>query len=46
MNRLEKVKKEISEMSLDDLCFWTMIDRRLEQIGVPFEKENYDELEY
>ena len=30
----------------DNPCFWTMVDRRLEQIGIPFEKENYDELEY
>lgn len=30
----------------DNPVFWTMIDRRLEQIGIPFERENYDELEY
>lgn len=30
----------------DNPCYWTMVDRRLEQIGIPFEKENYDELEY
>lgn len=22
----------------DNPCFWTMVDRRLEQIGIPFEK--------
>ena len=30
----------------DNPCYWTMVDRRLEQMGLPFEKENYDELEY
>ena len=30
----------------DNPVFWTQVDKRLEQMGIPFEKENYDELEY
>ena len=45
----EKLVKQVNKTTdewHENPCFWTMIDRRLEQIGIPFECENYDELEY
>lgn len=42
---VDAVNKTTKEQD-DNPVFWTMIDRRLEQIGIPFERENYDELEY
>ena len=47
--RLSKLVKQVNKTTdewHENPCFWTMIDRRLEQIGIPFECENYDELEY
>jgi hypothetical protein len=46
LSRLVKSVNKTTDEWHDNPCFWTMIDRRLEQIGIPFEKENYDELEY
>ena len=47
--RLSKLIKSVNKTTdewHDNPVFWTMIDRRIEQIGIPFTKENYDELEY
>jgi hypothetical protein len=47
--RLAKLIFAINRISKewdDNPCYWTMVDRRLEQMGLPFEKENYEELEY
>lgn len=47
--RLAKLIFAINRISKewdDNPCYWTMVDRRLKQMGLPFEKENYDELEY
>ena len=30
----------------DNPVFWTQVDRRLEQMGLPFPKEDYNKLEY
>jgi hypothetical protein len=46
--RLSKLISKISELSQEhekDEVFWTHMDRRLEQMGVPFAKENYEVLE-
>lgn len=47
--RLAKLIFAINRISKewdDNPCYWTMVDRRLAQMGLPFEKENYNELEY
>ena len=46
LSRLVKSINNTTEEWHDNPVFWTDVDRRLEQIGIPFEKENYEELEY
>lgn len=37
---------DISKEWNENQIFWVDIDRRIKQIGLPFEDENYDEVEW
>lgn len=46
--RLSRLIANVSELATlheHDEIFWTHIDKRMEQIGIEFEKEDYKELE-
>ena len=46
--RCLKALRKIEELSIDrenDEVFWAHIDRYLEQIGLTFDKENYEEID-
>ena len=46
--RLSRLITKVSELSArheTDEAFWTHVDKRIEQIGITFEKENYEEMD-
>lgn len=48
-DRLSRLVKEVNQTTAEwevNPCFWTTVDRRLNQIGIPFVEEDYTKLEY
>lgn len=46
--RLGRLIAKINDLSVEhetDEVFWEHVDKRLDQMGVPFEHEDYDEME-
>ncbi len=46
--RLSEVIGDVENMSVQhkkDEAFWQHLDKRMEQIGMPFAKENYEEMD-
>jgi hypothetical protein len=45
LSELVEAVSQTSAESNDNPVFWANVDKRIEQIGLPFEPENYKELE-
>lgn len=45
LDRLIASVSELAEQHERDEVFWTHVDKRIEQIGVKFDRENYEEME-